>query len=1462
MTPARTAAGPSAAPKASAPAARTAATAAAPAAAQASDGPAQLSRLQASLTGGRGLPPSTRQRMEAGFGRSFADVRVHTDAAAAAGTRDLQAEAFTVGGNIAFAPGQFRPGTAAGDRLIAHELAHVVQQRGSGGAVQAKSPLSSPGEAAEAAADRAAEAVVAGRPAAIAAGGLSLRGRIMRRARAGVALRSSSALSLAPPRPGGVAPGSAPVLTPSMTSSVSPAGGRMTGLQPSPAPGGGEASVKTPDEAQTASPEGADGGTSPRGVMVAGAPAGGAEPEGAAGKRGAEKRKQARDRKAGEAKEKKKEGAADAAAKGDRRAGGAGGGGRKTKKFGRNLGDRGAGAAAAAKQRLTERSSAMQVNEGAGARIGAAREAAQPPPNAAEAAGQQQHAAALEATDVPPPDTAGASQRAAGTVRGAAPSSIEDLETFAGPGGAAARSRIGQSIAAEAEAQTGPVRASLSAVENPPPGPAPPPAVPEPEPLPAADSAAPEFAAATPPPVPDDSLDASEFREEADDALAEHDVDQETLDKADEGPLREIGNDKNTLNDNVAAAADRARGQESAALGSARSELATTDATTTGGMAAERQTAQAGVTAEQDGTRTGEEVGEQTLADRITGIYQRAEQEVSGKLGSLQSDAVESFRTQQSARLEAFSSGVRSELEALKRRRYAGARGRLRKLRDWVLSLNSVPEVKALYERHRDQYIRDIDQLLATIRADIDRTVAECKATLAAARTEIDDLVASSGGELDQAAQAALDRAREQFTQMESRIETAATNARQALDRERTRAIEEMDRALDEIRAENAGLVERVANAIRALAQRLGQFMALMARITRMGIGTFLGAALGQARDGVQNNLWDQLQEAFKQWIFMKLPVLQLLLNMPPNWMEMLTALSTSLIGLFTENLPAMLPAIGVAAMSWLAVTLAAKLIPGVGAIMAVIDALRGAWALVQSLFTAAAAFFEFVMKVAERAGGAGVAFARALAFGIIAAVDAILTFLGVDRLIRRVVGAIARPFGRIIRRIQSRFQAFMARRRQRRRETRDRDSRARERDGGREAPGDANRRRGAEDRARRERRADRARDARRDRDRDRADGRRRESPAERRRRQQQERDRRNRERLDRAVRAIQPKVATLMRRGVSRLGLAARLAFWRVRYRLSSLERRGDSIIASVNPSTPAGRVAQLSPQRIGRALEPILREAERQFERERMADPQVRQESQDLERQMRAGQQVTAGGSLNEADVVFAARRFMTEPGQLPLALNRGYPSRFFTSIQMPGRRRAQIRDLSRTSMMLQEGAPSYAGFQAGHLTDPNANQLLDLVEPTRAPGQLATRAVTRDLVAGGRIDPQAAASGQFNPMAPVGASVAADQDFRGRRDSGSFSQAQVTEASRQRQGRTGAVFQRLDRILTQQTGSMQVLGDDQALRQLAQAFRQWALTNVSRLGRRQSTPAERTAAEAQLIASLVAFLRSRYP
>ena len=77
--------------------------------------------------------------MEQRFGHDFSKVRVHSGAPAEMSARDMNAHAYTVGHHIVFAAGQFAPGTQAGQRLIAHELTHVVQQSGSDGVTVDKS---------------------------------------------------------------------------------------------------------------------------------------------------------------------------------------------------------------------------------------------------------------------------------------------------------------------------------------------------------------------------------------------------------------------------------------------------------------------------------------------------------------------------------------------------------------------------------------------------------------------------------------------------------------------------------------------------------------------------------------------------------------------------------------------------------------------------------------------------------------------------------------------------------------------------------------------------------------------------------------------------------------------------------------------------------------------------------------------------------------------------------------------------------------------------------------------------------------------------------------------------------------------------------------------------------------------------------------------------------------------------
>jgi hypothetical protein len=87
-------------------------------------------RVTALRDGGEPLPELVRQRFERSLGHDFARVRIHTGHHGATLSRSLGARALTMGQHIAFAPGQYSPESSAGQRLLAHELTHVVQQTG------------------------------------------------------------------------------------------------------------------------------------------------------------------------------------------------------------------------------------------------------------------------------------------------------------------------------------------------------------------------------------------------------------------------------------------------------------------------------------------------------------------------------------------------------------------------------------------------------------------------------------------------------------------------------------------------------------------------------------------------------------------------------------------------------------------------------------------------------------------------------------------------------------------------------------------------------------------------------------------------------------------------------------------------------------------------------------------------------------------------------------------------------------------------------------------------------------------------------------------------------------------------------------------------------------------------------------------------------------------------------------
>jgi hypothetical protein len=117
--------------------------------------------------GGAPVEPGARSFLEDRMGADFSDVRVHTGAKADESARSISAQAYTVGNEVVFRSGAYEPDTPGGRHVLAHELAHVMQQKAgpvSGTPAPGGISISHPSDSFEQAAEHSAAQAMSGAP--------------------------------------------------------------------------------------------------------------------------------------------------------------------------------------------------------------------------------------------------------------------------------------------------------------------------------------------------------------------------------------------------------------------------------------------------------------------------------------------------------------------------------------------------------------------------------------------------------------------------------------------------------------------------------------------------------------------------------------------------------------------------------------------------------------------------------------------------------------------------------------------------------------------------------------------------------------------------------------------------------------------------------------------------------------------------------------------------------------------------------------------------------------------------------------------------------------------------------------------------------------------------------------------------------------------------------------------------
>ncbi|MFT3734753.1 MAG: hypothetical protein QM776_06985 [Rhodocyclaceae bacterium] len=415
---------------------------------------------------------------------------------------------------------------------------------------------------------------------------------------------------------------------------------------------------------------------------------------------------------------------------------------------------------------------------------------------------------AVGARPAPPVDENKGKQTLQQSLRDNVPKSIEDVDNFK-------RDMKGQHIGADVmktmQGDKNAVVGTFADMSQ-----TPPPAAPDhtPEALPPM-----EKAPATPnmqlgqgavAPLQREHTDVSKFTNEADAKLKEEGVTQEQLDMVDSGDLATANKEKKGMADMAAkepAAIQKFAKQETAKVDNdmQQSEKKQRDAMVT------RRKGGLGATGEkQRHAKTTLEKKREEVANHINGIHKAAQAKVTKKLADLETQSMKRFDDGNAQATRDFENNVNREIDAFKDDRYSGMFGWARKAKDWLLGMDDLPGVKAIFDRNRAAFVTRIEGLVAQISADNKRVIQECKDELAQARSTIKDYVDKLGPALKQIGQKVAGEVNEQLDAMDGFIKKKEEELQQQLADKQQAAIKAIDEKIEKMKEAMSGALAKL----------------------------------------------------------------------------------------------------------------------------------------------------------------------------------------------------------------------------------------------------------------------------------------------------------------------------------------------------------------------------------------------------------------------------------------------------------------------------------------------------------------------------------------------------------------------------------------------------------------------------------------------------------------------------
>jgi len=386
-------------------------------------------------------------------------------------------------------------------------------------------------------------------------------------------------------------------------------------------------------------------------------------------------------------------------------------------------------------------------------------------------------------------------------------------------------------------------------------------------------------AGAVPKPAPPEQTNLEAGKHQANQEMAEGEVTEQQLAQSNEPQFQQALADKQAAAAHADTAPAQFRQHEQEVIQQNKTQAAEQTTAGVASMQSAKGTALAKLVADKGKTKTKDEAKRAEVTTKIQSIFAAAETDVKKILDALDPKVEKAFEDGEKAARQTFETYVSAKMSAYKEDRYSGWLGGLRWAKDKLLGMPD--KVNEFYTAGRELYLKQMDGVITQVADIVSNDLTAAKQRIATGKAEIATYVKTLPADLRKVGAEASKEIGDQFAQLENDVNAKQESVVDTLATKYVESRKALDDRIEELQAENKGLVDKAIGAIKAVVNAIRELGAMLKNMQARVAGVageiikaparFLGNLIDGIKGGIvkfKDNILDHLRNGLLSWLF------------------------------------------------------------------------------------------------------------------------------------------------------------------------------------------------------------------------------------------------------------------------------------------------------------------------------------------------------------------------------------------------------------------------------------------------------------------------------------------------------------------------------------------------------------------------------------------------------------------